>query len=211
MGCIVCFGELLLCLGVFVCELLLQFLQLQVYVGGVEVNVGVLLFWLGYQVLMVGVVVGNLFGVYVLVELCWYGVDICYVYEVLGVWMGLYFFIIGVVQCVSEVVYDCVDLVFVCSIVGDYDWLVLLQGVYWLYLFGVSLVLGLEVVVVMLDVVCVVWQVGVCVFFDGNFCFRFWQCWGGDVQVVLYELFVQVDIVFVDYCDMEVVLDWLFM
>ena len=205
MSRVVCFGELLLRMSAPGRELLLQTPQVAVHAGGAEANVGVSLAHFGHTVHMVSTLPANPLGQYVAGELRRHGVDTTHVQTRPGR-MGLYFLTTGAVQRASEVVYDRVDSSFSLGTASDYDWDVLLDGVEWLHLSGVSPALNpsmAEATLVAAQAAC---ARGVKVSFDGNFRPSLWARWEGDAPGILRELFACATVAFADYRDIAVVL-----
>src|SRR5690606_29991228 len=140
-GRIACFGELLLRLAAPGRALLLQSPGLEVRIGGAEANVGVSLARFGHEVAMLGTVADNALGQAALGELRRHGVDTRAMRVVDGR-MGLYFLATGAGHRPSEVLYDRAGSAFALAAAGDYDWPVLLRGVGWLHLSGITPALG---------------------------------------------------------------------
>lgn len=205
MSRVVCFGELLLRMSAPGRELLLQTPQVAVHAGGAEANVGVSLAHFGHTVHMVSTLPANPLGQYVAGELRRHGVDTTHVQTRPGR-MGLYFLTTGAVQRASEVVYDRVDSAFSLGTASDYDWDVLLDGVEWLHLSGVSPALNPSMAAATLVAAQAACARGVKVSFDGNFRPSLWARWEGDAPGILRELFACATVAFADYRDIGVVL-----
>lgn len=200
---IVCFGELLLRLSSPGRERLLQTPRLEVHVGGAEANVAVSLARFGHDAAVVSTVADNALGEAAAGELRRHGVDTTQVRMAEGR-MGLYFLSPGALHRPSEVLYDRAGSAFVRAV--DYDWDRMLDGATWLHLSGVTPALGHDPAQATLAAARAARRLGVKVSFDGNFRGKLWQAWHGDAPAILREVFAEVDLLFADHRDVEVVL-----
>jgi len=204
-GVLVCFGELLLRLSPPGRQFLLQSPQLEVQVGGAEANVAVSLARFGHSVRMVSTLPRNPLGEAARGELRRHGVDTRHVAEGEGR-MGLYFMVPGAIHRPSEVLYDRAHSAFALADPEGVDWAVCLEGASRLHLSGVTPALGARAAAAAIRAAREARAAGLDVSFDGNFRGKLWQAWNGDAPGLLREILAEVDVLFADHRDMEVVL-----
>lgn len=191
MGVIVCFGEILIDLLVqllVLVDILCVFLQ---YVGGVLVNVVVVVVWLGVKIQFVGMLGCDMFGDFLVDSLVLYGVGMDYIVCIDVVKIVLVFVVLDVSGECSFSFYCLlvVDLLFCDS---DFQ-VVCFDSVQCFYVCFNSLieVVIVEVIFVGMDCVCVV---GVVVSFDFNLCLVLWLV-NEDLILCLWQVLECVDLV----------------
>jgi 2-dehydro-3-deoxygluconokinase len=202
---LVCFGELLLRLSAPGRQFLLQSPLLEVHVGGAEANVAVSLARFGHPVRMASVVPPNPLGEAAVGELRRHAVDVQHVARGEGR-MGLYFLVPGAIHRPSEVLYDRAGSAFARAEVEAIDWQGCLAGAARLHLSGVTPALGATAAEIAIHAARAARAAGIPVSFDGNFRGKLWEAWGGDASSLLRQVIQEVDLLFADHRDMEVVL-----
>jgi 2-dehydro-3-deoxygluconokinase len=202
---VICFGELLLRLSAPGRQFLLQSPQLDVHIGGAEANVAVSLSPFGHDVRMVSVVPPNPLGAAAVGELRRQGIVTRAVRTGEGR-MGLYFLVPGAIHRPSEVLYDREHSAFALAAAEAFDWATLFEGVDRLHLSGVSPALGATAAASTIRAARAARAAGVAVSFDGNYRGKLWAAWNGDASGLLRQVMAEVDIVFADHRDMEIVL-----
>ncbi|MGQ0802068.1 MAG: sugar kinase [Pseudomarimonas sp.] len=202
---IICFGELLLRLSAPGRQFLLQSPHLEVHVGGAEANVAVSLARFGHSVRMASVVPNNALAEAAVGELRRHAVDVSSVVQGDGR-MGLYFLVPGAIHRPSEVLYDRAHSAFALADHGAIDWSACFAGAARLHLSGVTPALGASAAANAIHVARAARAAGLSVSFDGNFRAKLWQVWNGDAAHLLRQVLQEVDVLFADHRDMEIVL-----
>ncbi len=204
---LLCFGELLLRLGAPGRQMLLQSPQLEVYVGGAEANVAVSMARFGHRVSMLSVVPDNPLGEAATGELRRHRVDTQHVQRGVGR-MGLYFLMPGAIHRPSAVLYDRADSAFALAGARAFDWDRVLLGVSDAHFSGVTAALNAESAAACLHGMQKARQNGAQVSFDGNYRAKLWESWNGDSASITRGLMAATDLLFADYRDIAIALDW---
>lgn len=187
LGRVVCFGELLLRLNAPGREPLLQSGQLDVFIGGAEANVAVVLAQLGHSVAMVGCVPQNALGDAALRHLRQFGVDLSYHPSSDGR-MGLYFKTTGAVRRPSAVLYDRSQSAFSMLDQGDVSWSEVLHSTDWLHFSGITPATGPGPARLAVEAATYCKEHGVGLSFDGNYRAGLWANWSGNPSETLREI-----------------------
>lgn len=186
-------------------ELLMQSPGLTIRPGGAEANVAVSLARYGAPSALATILPDNALGHAARDEVRKHGVDTSGVQFRPGR-MGLYFLTPGAVRRPSEVLYDRANSAFVQHVDGALDWAVLLEGVEWLHLSGVTPATGPSGSAAALAAIAAATKAGVKVSFDGNFRGKLWAEWAGDPPRVLGQMLAGSSLAFADDRDFALVL-----
>jgi 2-dehydro-3-deoxygluconokinase len=202
---IACFGEVLLRLTAPAGELLLQSPSLSVHVGGAEANVAVSLACMGHTAKMVTIVPSNLLGKAAVAELRRHGVDTTSIKHFDGR-MGLYFLTLGSGHRPAEVLYDREGSAFSAAQSDLFDWDLILSGVKWLHLSGITPALGQFPAAAALRAVRSARSRGIAVSFDFNYRAKIWERAQPDSRSVLREIVDCADLLFASEHDIALIL-----
>ncbi len=204
-GRILCFGEMLARLSPPEGELLMQSPRLAIRPGGAEANVAVSLARFGAPTAIATVLPDNALGRGVRDEVRRYGVDTSLIQFRPGR-MGLYFMTPGAVRRPAEVLYDRAASAFVEHADDAFDWSVLLEGVEWLHVSGVTPAVGPSGTRAVLQAVEAASQAGVKISYDGNFRGKLWARWEGDPRGTLGRMLSASTLAFADDRDFALIL-----
>lgn len=204
-GPIACFGEIVMRVSVPNGELPLQSARFDAHAGGAEANVAVALAALGHDTAMISAVPDGPIGDGVLGELRRHGVDVSPVLRPAGR-MGLYYYLRGGPMRPAEVVYDRAGSAFAEAGPGDWHWDLLLNGVGWLHVSGVTPALGPKSAGAVLEAVTRARTAGVGVSFDGNWRGRLWERWQSDPSAILKPIVAQATVLFGNHRDAALLL-----
>lgn len=204
-GSIACFGEIVMRVSVPHGELPLQSPRFDAYVGGAEANVAVALAALGRKTAMISAVPEGPIGDGVLGELRRHGVDAAAVRRPSGR-IGLYYHLPGGAMRPAEVVYDRAGSAFAEAVPADWDWDMLLRGVSWLHLSGVTPALGPASAAAALEGATRARAAGIGVSFDGNWRGRLWERWQSDPAAILRPIVAQATLLFGNHRDAALLL-----
>jgi len=205
MSAIVCFGELLVRLGVPDRGILLQASRLDLHIGGAEANVAIALASLGHEARMASVLPDNPLGEAARGHLRRYNVGTAGVRTGPGR-MGLYFIAHGAGVRASDILYDREGSAFALAGSGDFDWPQLLEGAQLLHLSGITPALGERSARLAIEAAEAARTLGVPVSFDGNYRANLWSRWDGDPRAILRELMGRADVLFGNHRDISLVL-----
>jgi len=201
-GPVVGFGELLLRLTPPGRKMIAQTQSLDVEVGGAEANVLAGLANLGHRTQMISRVADNPLGRLAIGTLAARGVDARNVAYAPGR-MGLYFLEQGQGLRASAISYDRAGSTFARSKAGDFDFSSALDGACLLHLSGITPALGPDSAKAVLAAARAATAAGVPISFDGNFRPQLWSAWDSDPKAILTEIISQVDILFGNHRDIQ--------
>ncbi len=173
-GTVVCFGDLLMRLGVKGHARLVQAEEFAVQYTGAEANVAVSLAGFGLQASVVSRVPAHEIGQACVNCLRRYGVDTRHIVRA-GERLGLFYLETGAGLRPSKVVYDRSGSSFGQSQPGDYDWEAILDGAGWFHFSGTAPALGASIAQVLRDAIAVAGRKGAPVSFDCNYRNKLWS------------------------------------
>src|SRR5512139_1095976 len=136
-GPVLCFGEMLLRLSAPGKGHLLQEARLDAHVGGAEANVAVALARIGCPAALVTALPDDALGDAALEAVRAAGVDVSGAVRGPGR-LGLYYLTPGAGPRAASILYDRVDSLFAKTPADAYDWPMLLDGMGWLHLSGIT-------------------------------------------------------------------------
>jgi len=204
---VACFGEILLRLSPPRCELLQQAQQLQVHIGGAEANVAISLAQLGHGALMVSLMPENALGRLCVGELRRHGVQVEGIRTAPGR-MGLYFVETGRGHRATQVLYDRAYSAFALAAGSEVPWSVLLAGVEWLHLSGITPALGRRAADATIAAARAARSRDVRLSFDCNYRASLWSAWSGadDAAAILREIAGGAELLFASERDLALIL-----
>lgn len=204
-GPILCFGELLFRLSAPAGARLMQGGALEAFPGGAEANVAVALARLGSRAAMASTLPTNDLAAAMRETLQGAGVDISLVRESATGRMGLYFYTPGSVLRPAEVLYDRAHSAFALYPEVSKPALAALAPSH-IHVSGITPAVSAAACAATIEVLDWARAQGVTTSFDGNYRAKLWDAWGGDGPQVLREILSRVDIAFVDWRDIALIL-----
>lgn len=204
-GPVLCFGEMLLRLSAPGKGHLLQEARFDAHVGGAEANVAVALARIGHPSALVTTLPDDALGDAAIEVLRGAGVDISRIQRGSGR-LGLYYLTPGAAPRAASIIYDRVDSLFAKTPVNAYDWPVLLDGMRWLHLSGITPAIAPGSATLSLSAIAAARAAGVRVSFDGNFRGSMWARWCGDPAPILDGHVAGADLLFGNHRDIGLIL-----
>lgn len=204
-GPILCFGELLFRLSAPTGSRLMQRDFLDAGPGGAEANVAVGLARLGSPAAMASTLPANDLATAMRTTLRGAGVDISHVRENAAGRMGLYFYTPGGVQRPAEVLYDRAHSAFSLDPDVDLRALSALAPTH-VHVSGITPAVSAAASAATLHLLDWAKANGVTASFDGNYRAKLWDSWGGNGPSVLREILSRVQIAFLDWRDIALIL-----
>jgi 2-dehydro-3-deoxygluconokinase len=189
---VVTFGEVMLRLKSPGVERLFQSPSLEASFGGAEANVAVSLAQFGVPVSFVSAIPANPIGDACLGELRKFGVDTSRVRRQ-GSRLGIYFLEAGANQRPSKVVYDRSGSAMAAAKPGDFDWDVVLDGVTWFHVTGVTPAISQSAADLAIDGARRAREKGITVSCDYNYRKNLWK-YGTSARDVMRELVRHVNV-----------------
>jgi 2-dehydro-3-deoxygluconokinase len=204
-GPILCFGELLFRLSAPMGTRLMQTGALEVSPGGAEANVACGLARLGSRAAMASTLPANDLAEAMRTTLRGAGVDISLVRESAVGRMGLYFYTPGSVRRPAEVLYDRAHSSFALDPEVDVSAVSALEPAH-IHVCGITPAVSAAASAATLKLLDWARDHGVTASFDGNYRAKLWDAWGGDGPAVLREILSRVQIAFLDWRDIALIL-----
>jgi len=189
---VVTFGEVMLRLKSPGFERLFQSAVLEASFGGAEANVAVSLAQFGVPVSFASAIPANPLGDACLGELQRFGVDTSRVRRQ-GSRLGVYFLEAGANQRPSKVVYDRSGSAIATAKPGDFDWDVVLDGVTWFHVTGVTPAISQSAADLAIDGARRAREKGITVSCDYNYRKNLWK-YGTSARDVMRELVRHVNV-----------------
>jgi 2-dehydro-3-deoxygluconokinase len=189
---VVTFGEVMLRLKSPGFERLIQSAVLEASFGGAEANVAVSLAQFGVPVSFASAIPANPLGDACLGELQRFGVDTSRVRRQ-GSRLGVYFLEAGANQRPSKVVYDRSGSAIATAKPGDFDWDVVLDGVTWFHVTGVTPAISQSAADLAIDGARRAREKGITVSCDYNYRKNLWK-YGTSARDVMRELVRHVNV-----------------
>jgi len=189
---VVTFGEVMLRLKSPGFERLFQSAVLEASFGGAEANVAVSLAQFGVPVSFASAIPANPLGDACLGELQRFGVDTSRVRRQ-GSRLGVYFLEAGANQRPSKVVYDRSGSAIATAKPGDFDWDVVLDGVTWFHVTGVTPAISQSAADLAIDGARRAREKGITVSCDYNYRKNLWK-YGTSPRDVMRELVRHVNV-----------------
>jgi 2-dehydro-3-deoxygluconokinase len=205
VGPILCFGELLFRLSAPVGTRLMQGGMLEVSPGGAEANVAVGLARLGSPSAMASTLPTNDLASAMRITLRGAGVDDTLVRNSAAGRMGLYFYTPGGVRRPAEVLYDRAHSVFAHDPDVEVSALSALAPGH-IHVSGITPAVSAAASAATLRLLDWAHAHGVTASFDGNYRAKLWEAWGGNGPSVLREILRRVQIAFLDWRDVALIL-----
>lgn len=199
------FGEIMLRLSPPGRELLLQTPKFDVWVAGAEANVATALAKLGHDVGFASMVPDSDLGRSAVSTLRGHNVDTRAI-QLAGERMGLYFVTSGAGMRATEVIYDRAHSAFAQAPTSAWDWDVLLDGVDWFHLSGITPALGPVPAESAIAAVQAASARGIPISFDGNYRAKLWERWDSDPRGLLTQLVEHATLMFGNHRDIALLL-----
>lgn len=204
-GPILCFGELLFRLAAPAGTRLMQTGALEVFPGGAEANVAVGLARLGSRAAMASTLPANNLAAAMRTTLRGAGVDVTLVRESALGRMGLYFCTPGGVHRPADVMYDRAHSAFALDPDVSADALSKAAPTH-IHVSGITPAVSAAASAATVQILDWARAHGVTASFDGNYRAKLWEAWGGDGPAVLREILARVQIAFLDWRDLALIL-----
>lgn len=204
-GAVLCFGEMLLRLSAPGKGYLLQEARFDAHVGGAEANVAVALARIGVPSALVTALPDDALGDAAIEAVRGAGVDVSRIQRGSGR-LGLYYLTPGAGSRAASIIYDRVDSLFAKTPANAYDWPVLLDGMNWLHLSGITPAIAPGSATLSLGAIAAARASGLRVSFDGNFRGSMWARWCADPAPVLGGHVAGADLLFGNHRDIGLML-----
>lgn len=204
-GPVLCFGEMLLRLSAPGKGHLLQDARLDAHVGGAEANVAVALARLGLPSALVTALPDNALGDAALEAMRAAGVDVSGIVRGAGR-LGLYYLTPGAGPRAASILYDRVDSLFAKTPADAYDWPMLLDGMGWLHLSGITPAISPGSATLSLSAIAAARAASVKISFDGNYRGSMWARWCSDPAPILAGHVAGADLLFGNHRDIGLML-----
>jgi 2-dehydro-3-deoxygluconokinase len=204
-GPVLCFGEMLLRLSAPGKSHLLQDARFDAHIGGAEANVAAALARIGHPSALVTALPDDALGDAAVEAMRAAGVDVSRVLRGPGR-LGLYYLMPGAGPRAASIIYDRVDSLFAKTPARAYDWPVLLDGMKWLHLSGITPAIAPGSATLSLGAIAAAKAAGVRVSFDGNFRGSMWARWCADPAPILAGHVAGADLLFGNHRDIGLML-----